>query len=237
MARKRRKRRSVRLTLTAAALLAAAAGILLLSWKFQFLENPFVSKKTEIHSEAVLKKIADIGRLDTVEFIHRLVFPYDLLSSDVDIGRLPQRFKEGAALSSEEIEALSVISIAADAGLSLENDNYSFTVLTVKVRAGYDFSMLNGCRMEKSESGDTISISLPEAEISEIIIEDLHSGNYGFPDMNISPERWEKLTTALRPIIIDEAEKRGLTEKAAVNGRRMIETVLLASGYSGVVFE
>ncbi len=100
---------------------------------------------------------------------------------------------------------LAILGIASEAGINLLDDNYSFAVITARIKAGFDFSgtVLEDPDFDPEATAESVIIDaetgiirlkLPAAIITEVIIEDADSSNYEYPDLDISPEKWKTLT-------------------------------------------
>ena len=201
------------------------------------ITNPFVKTEQTVSSEAILKQVRDISRLNTIEFIYKTVFPYDLISENTDFNALVDRYRKGEKLSFTEIETLSVYGLAEQAGINLLKNDNSFAVVTVRLKAGYDFSdSLQEDTVLIDEPNRSITIQLPPVQITEVIIEDADSSIYDYPDLEVSPEQWKTLTSILSRKIKTKAEERGILEAAGVRGRTYIEQLLLSAGFQQVLF-
>ena len=189
------------------------------------------------YSAAILEQVRDISRLDTIEFVYKTVFPYDLIGKDTDFRRLVSRFKDGEKLGIEEIKQLSVLGIAAEAGIDLLEENYEFTVISARIKAGFDFGEDVGDSVRIDRENSRITIDLPPAVITDIIIEDSHSGNYEYPDIDVSPEQWKTLTAILSEKLVLEAAERDITGIAEERGRELIRGLFSNAGFSEIMFE
>ena len=68
------------------------------------------------------------------------------------------------------------------------------------------------------------------------MIEDEDSSTYGYPDLDISPEKWRTLTSILSRMLKREAEERNITGIARERGEDFIRNLLAGAGYSKVEF-
>ena len=227
-----------RLLLILLVILAFAAVLYIIQRNFDIkFTNPFVKKEQTVASTTILKQVRDISRLNTIEFIYKSVFPYDLIDPDTDFRALVAGYRAGEKLSLHEIEMLSVYGISSQAGIDLLNGNNSFAIITTKLKAGYDFpEILPAGSVRVDPQSNTIELKLPPVKITEVIIEDSDSSDYGYPDLNISPEQWKTLTSILSKIVADEAEERGILAEADKRGREFFTRVLLGSGFREVIF-
>ena len=201
------------------------------------ISNPFVKTERTASSEAVLKQVADISRLNTIEYIYKIVFPYDLINTDVDLAALVKRYKAGELLNFKEIEMLSIYGISYEAGIDLLKETFDFAVVTARIKAGYDFKDSTEDILTISQDGRVVSIKLPPVKITAIIIEDADSTVYDYPDLNVSPDQWKTLTSIISDMVTAKAEEKGILHAADVRGRNFIEQLLINAGYSEVKFE
>lgn len=238
MSSKNKKRQPfpIRMLLALLILIAAASIIMLIQRGFSLgLPNPFVRTETSSASTLILKQVRDISRLNTIEFIYKSVFPHDLIDPEIDPATLISRYKNHDKLNIREIEMLSLLGIAAEAGIDAGGN--SFAVVTVRIKAGFNFNEnLPQNSVFIDEINNSIRIILPPVEITEVIIEDADSSAYAYPDLDVSPEQWKTLTAILSREVKKRAEARGILSEAETRGRDVIEKILLSSGYASVSF-
>ena len=202
------------------------------------ISNPFVKTEKTAESTAVLKQVKEISRLNSIEFIYKTVFPYDLIRPGTDFRELVEDYRSGKKLDFNEVEMLSVYGIAAEAGIDLLKDEYSFAVITARVKAGYNFpdSIPEDSVLIDPENS-SVSLMLPPVSITEVIIEDADSSVYNYPDIKISPEQWRTLTSIIARLVESEAKTRGILEKAEQRGELVIRELLLSAGFTEVYFQ
>jgi len=230
-------------------LIAACAVILAGGTLFAFRKQiggilpPIVRRSDTSISEALLVKVRDICAIHTVEYVYKAVFPHDFLPAGMNY-KLLFRLKElGRNLSAEDKDAIRVFEICTLMGLNPERAVYDFFVITARVRAGFDltdsfFSSGNPAQSFISLSEDgTVTVSLPQAVITEFVIEDSNSSTYLYPDMKISPEHWRLATDFASQKIRDRVIAQGILEKAEQNGKAIIERMLINSGVKAVQFK
>lgn len=227
----------VRLILILLILIVVVVIIMLFQTGFEIkISNPFVKTEKTVSSEAVLKQVVDISRLSTIEYIYKTVFPYDLINPDADLAALVKKFKAGERLNFNEIEMLSIYGISSEAGIDLLKETFDFAVVTVRIKAGYDFPEKSENILTIDPESKIVSIKLPPVKITEVIIEDADSSVYNYPDLNINPEQWKTLTSILSRVVKDKAEKKGILQAADIRGQNFIEQLLLNAGYPEIVF-
>ncbi|MDC7226438.1 MAG: DUF4230 domain-containing protein [Spirochaetales bacterium] len=188
-------------------------------------------------STLVLQQVRNISRLNTIEFIYKSVFPYDLIKNEAEPADIFRRFKAGERLNAEEIKTMTVYGIAIDAGIDIGVGSTSFAVISVRITAGYDFpENLSDDMISINETENVVHVKLPPVRVTEIIIDDADSSVYDYPDLNVSPEQWRVLTSIMSDAAEEEALRRGILLEAEKRGKYFIERMLLSSGYSSVVF-
>ncbi len=235
----RRRRFPLRMVLVLLILAAAAFLVITIQSGFDLnIGSLFVRTEKTASSDAVLKQVKDISRLNTIEFIYKSVFPWDLLNPEIDMEELVKRYnRSGGNLSRDEIEMLSVYGLSKQAGIDLLRDPYKFAVIQVRIKAGYDFSeALPENMIEINPDGNSLGIRLPGIKITELIIEDSDSTDYGYPDLKVSPEQWKTLTSLMSVKVTQEAAQRGILDEADSRGREFIKELLTGTGYQNIYF-
>jgi hypothetical protein len=211
-------------------------------------------------SSVVLQDMREIFTFHTVEFVYKAVFPHDYMDKDVSIESIMQTLRSGNGkiedlLSQAERQYLEVYKLAKSIGIDIEADPFDFVVLTVIVRGGFD---LSGTVYEEPGTADReeiaqwitvlppnppdregrgrVIVRLPEAEITDIYIEDETSVSYNYPDIRIDPDGWKRLTDYVRRKSIDKILKEGILEIAASNAQSFLTSFLHQAGYGSVEF-
>jgi hypothetical protein len=220
-------------------LVAAAAVLYFAAEKFDIhIANPFYKKEEIRSSSTLLKQIENLSRLNSIEFIYKTVFPYDLIEPDSDFKRIIEEYKSGKKLDFKEVELLSVYGISAEAGIDLLNDDYSFAVITARIKAGFNFpDTIPEDSITINREDDSIIVRMPPVQITEVIIEDADSSVYKYPDLNISPEQWKTLTSMISRLVREEAVKKGILQQAEKRGKNLIRELLLSAGFNQVSFD
>ncbi|MFP4409403.1 MAG: DUF4230 domain-containing protein, partial [Spirochaetaceae bacterium] len=88
-------------------------------------------------------------------------------------------------------------------------------------------------RPEKSR----VVVTLPEAKVVELIIEDLNRENYPYPAARVDAEEW----SAISSFVAEEARRRtvaeGILEEAEENARVFLTALLTEAGFEEIFFE
>lgn len=210
------------------------------------LQERFKKKRTTTASVAVLEEVRDLFLFQTVEYIYKTVFPYDFVPADYDWRTLLRKVAEQDTLSAEETEYLSIYRFCEDIGIKLDSNRYEFVVLTAVVRGGFD---LKGTVYERPEEHEnleefvfvdeeekTLYLRFPEPVIVNFTIEDPTAANYPYPDIEISPDNWKKLTNFVSLKIQEQVISEGILEIAKQRGEAFIEKLLIDAGLKQIVF-
>jgi hypothetical protein len=212
------------------------------------LSQLFGGERTVVASSALLEQVRDLYRLNTVEYVHKAVFPHDFLPLSVDPQALSRklaaaRTQESVPLTAAEYEYLETGSLADEIGLSPEKNPTGFLIVTVTAQAGFELeSFFTGrgenepfLRVEQTGRERTVYIDLPDPAITSLVIDDPSSGEYRYPDVRITPSQWRKLaafvTRRVRPKLLEE----GILIDAEEQGRRAVTAFLEQAGFDRVV--
>lgn len=215
-------------------LLLLGGGILLLhfdpfGWEFSLIRREQLSVR-----ESILMEARAIYRVDTVELVHKSLFPYDFVPAETD-WRLLFYAEQTRTLSDEEAELLAFYRFCRELGIDLASRNPGFAVVTVVARAGFDFS---GFPLEEKLilSGSAIEISLPNPGITNLVIRDSGSETYPYPGLEISPENWKRLTEYIAQNMDDVLVQTSLLERARERGEEFFRRLVAARGFETVLF-
>lgn len=81
-----------------------------------------------------------------------------------------------------------------------------------------------------------VEISLPPPVITSFVIEDETSEEYRYPDLEVDPREWKRITGYVRERIRRRVIGEGILEKSRENGRRLITRLLREAGWKEVQF-
>jgi hypothetical protein len=197
-------------------------------------------------SVATLTQVRTVLSLNTVEVVRKVVFPYDFVPADID-WNLFLRGAERRQLSPLEADYLETYRICREIGINLASKRREFVVITTIIKAGFDLS--NPVFASPEQAGEElaekyiqtdalngVTVILPPAIITDLIIEDADTTSYSYPDIEIGPENWKTLTSFVAQKIESEAVSGDVLNLATENGKQFLERLLLDSGYSSVTF-
>ena len=188
----------------------------------------FIKEDKSAVSFIILEEARDAFSLNTLEIIHKAVFPYDFIPRDYNWYLLFNKSRDERNLSSLEKEYLKVFNLARTIGINLAVRDYKFLVATATVRIGYTQPALSD--MEKLFSLDQetgiLKVRLPEPEVTDFILEDPRAGSYGYPDIQLSPENWRMLSQYLTAEIKKKVFTEEIRELAYNRGKTFLEEFL-----------
>lgn len=201
-------------------------------------------------TEAVLAEARSVFALSTVEFVYKTVFPHDFVPEKMSWGLFLRQRQDGRVLSPLEEDYFRAYELCRDIGIDLQKTNYDFVVVTTIVRGGFDLKgsvfVAGGSSAAAppallreyvwiDESG-TAHVRPPKTTITELIIDDSRSSDYGYPDMDISPENWRAITSFVADKILVRVVEDGILAMALENGKRFLRSLLAEAGFPEVVF-
>jgi hypothetical protein len=212
-------------------------------------------------STVTLEAVRDVYAFNTVEYVHRVVFPYDYLPDRISINGILAKIREGGdsvreILDPEEYLYFRAYSLAIDVGID-PGGNRDFLVVTVVATAGFDLSGSPVAAPERSGNGDggqgprggftveTVSsgdgeirrvlVPAPPPIITEVRVEDIQ-GDYPYPDVAIGADDWRRVADFVREQSAELPGVRNLLETARANGEEFIRGLLRDAGYDEVEF-
>jgi len=195
-------------------------------------------------------EIGDLYLLNTSEYRMKLIFPYDFIDRDVDWWKIKQFYDQRLEVKDNQREQLRIYESCINAGFDPAIDVYDFIILTAVVKAGINISgtvyenprLYNNGNLHKyisideSDNKKSISLLLPEVEITDYYIEDRRPDSDNFPDAELTPGQWRDLVDFLNPLIVEKVIQFGILENARENSRILIEKILKDSGFFEVSF-
>lgn len=217
---------------------------------------PFLPKiriqrsETTASSVVTLQSVRDLYAFNTVEYIHRAVFPYDYLPQDVSITGILQKLRTATGtvqetLTPEEYLYFQTYNLAMEIGMSLTG-RAEFVVVTVVLTAGFDlreWMNAEGAEVFRAETvtGETgevrrAIVAPPPAAITDVVVEDISADNYPYPDIAVSAEAWRRIAGFVEERAREIPQIPMLLATAARNGREFVAEVLRQAGYDEVVF-
>jgi hypothetical protein len=207
----------------------------------------------------ILEEVRNLYSFHTVEYIYKTVFPFDYLDPHLSIESINATLRKPDSgiddLYEFEQEYYAAWVLANNLGFNLDENDYTFIVITVRVIGGFDLSdtlYKSGEEREEWELKQLIRISteitgegeeikaiklkLPPAAITEVILEDMTSEMYDYPDIRIDPESWKKLSAFIETRVRKKVLEEGILEAAENNGRGFLEGFLRQAGFAEIEF-
>lgn len=248
--------RAAALPLLAAALIAgiAAAGASLVPG-FSIPLIPEISlgtKKTTAESHSLLREVRPIFLLSTVEYTYKTVFPYDFFPEETDYDRLHTISRSAEEPGDKQAEEVELYRLCLEMGMDVGPESRDFAVITTRIKAGFNLEKTPWDQASRGDSREEppirlitenrsgrrrVAVSLPETEITEFILQDETSGDYNYPDLEITASEWRRIThyveDRIRPRVIEE----GILKRAEERARGYIRSLLSEGGYEEIVFE
>jgi len=227
--------------------LLVLALLILMLWgqwdPFSWIGNLYSSSSSVMTVESELKKLA---LLNTAEYQMRIIFPYDFVDSPSDwamyknyydyypgefaINSDPAEYVNGEL--PEKWQGAPFYGMCRQAGIDPFNFRYDVLIFSVIVKAGTDLNSISGIGLEDSiiqASDDKDSqwiLQLPDAVITDLIIEDLDYREWGYPDPAITPEEYRALVEFLRPRMEEVAIKKGILDVAEKRRNHLLRQLL-----------
>lgn len=206
--------------------------------------------ETQASSTVTLQAVRNVYAFNTVEYVHRAVFPYDYLPDDVSLNSILATLRTAQssvkdALTPEEYLYFQAYNLATDVGMDL-GPRRDFVVVTVLVTAGFELTGLDDdappiFRTEDVEAPEgtlrRAVVTAPTPTITDIQVEDIVKEDYPYPDVPIGADGWRRVAAFVERQVEDLPEMEKLLEIAGENGRTFVQELLLRAGYDEVVFE
>lgn len=241
-------------------LLAAAAVLVVVLLFAPVFGKPIVSLSTQddsAASELLLEEIRDAYRIDTVEYLYKVVFPYDFDAPGASLSIYNKRLAKPLAppasvLDPDELAWWQAARLSRRCGLKIYDPDYQFLVVTVVVRAGFDLkgSGLDGSAppggarklvslSSRTENGKTVrsaTVALPPVAIAEVVVEDPAKDQYPFPDVGIAPGDWKDIAALIEDYGRKRSLREGILAQAQENAQNFIRELLATAGIAEVSF-
>ncbi len=196
---------------------------------------PFIYNRRLSSTEIILAKIRKVSTLSTVEYIYKSVFPFDFVDKDTPWRKILSKRIREEVLTETEKENLWLFDLCQSIGINLEYENYDFVVITSIVEAGFNM----GNDMSEDHiiiDGKNINLRIPEIMITKFTIEDTDSTRYSYPDMNVDPMNWKKITDFVERKIRVRVVEDGILKNAEERGKDFIRSILIESGWENIIF-
>ncbi len=203
-------------------------------------------------ARVLLQEMKRIYAMDTVEMVYDIVFPYDFMDNRLDIQDIITAVRSGTGSVGELLDPvqelyLRAYNLAHDLGMATGPDQFDFVVTTVVVRAGIVISdpvlvdpgnasatgLAQWVSMEPGRNR-RVEVRIPPAEITQITIEDPHTGTYPYPDVRIPPEGWKRIALFVREHVRKRVEGTDLLIRASKRVEDLVRGLLSQSGFDTI---
>jgi len=232
------KKRFIKKTIIIAIfLLFILTAVLVLKFKIPGfrLSLPFVYNTRSSSSDIILKQINKVSTLSTVEYIYKSVFPFDFYEENTDWKDLLSKRTRGDILSESDMENLWLYDECQSIGINLIYKTFDFVVITSIVEAGMNIGNFIDSGDIKIE-GKSVTLRMPKTIITNFTIEDSDSSSYNYPDLNVDPLNWKKITNYVEEKIKLRVVEDGVLKTAEKRGQDFIESILIDSGWENIIF-
>jgi hypothetical protein len=225
---------------------AVAVGFFMISDTVFNLGFGIIADKKVSASVAILTQARSVLSLNTLEVVRKVVFPYDFVPAEMEWNAFLKE-KENRPLSLQEAGYLETFELCSEIGIDLRKKRREFVVLTTIIKAGFDLSSPVFSSPEQAGAAlaeryvridhtGGVTMQLPPAVITEIILDDADTATYRYPDLEIGPEGWKKLTSFVTDRLVEEAVSDEVLDMARENGKQFLSRIFLDTGYSNVSF-
>ncbi|MCK5197590.1 MAG: DUF4230 domain-containing protein, partial [Spirochaetales bacterium] len=134
-----------------------------------------------------------------------------------------------------EKEKLWLFDLCRSIGINLEYETFDFVVITSIVEAGFNMGNdMSGEHIKIDEKN--ITLRIPEIMITKFTIDDSDSTKYSYPDMNIDPMNWKKITDYVEKKTRVRVVEDGILKNAEERGKDFIRSILFESGWEKIIF-
>lgn len=196
---------------------------------------PFIYNNKSSSTEIILKDINKVSTLSTVEYIYKSVFPFDFINQNTDWKQLLLKRTKDKFLTTIEKEKLWIFDQCKVIGINLEYDTYDFVVITSIVEAGINLEDIISSE-DIIIDGKNISLRMPQTIITKYTIDDPDSSRYTYPDLDVDPMNWKKITGYVEEKIRIKVLEDGILKNAEERGNDFIKSLLLESGWENIIF-
>lgn len=215
----------------------------------RFVPNPLarvaeavgiVSTERRSSASIILEELREIYLLNTVEYSYQAVFPYDFYPAGTEIASIMEKIRTRRGtieqiLTDEEELYFDAYNLAQELGIATGPTTYEFLVVPVVVSAGLDLEGVGAPPEEWAEiDGDRVRIVLPEASVTEVTLRDLSSAEYGYPDLPLSPDEWQRVAKFVSERIRQRAIGDGILARARENVRELVRELVTEAGFDEV---
>lgn len=210
---------------------------------FLFLADPLfdldfglIVDRTTATSSVMALTGRDLLRLDTLEVVHKVVFPYDFIPEELNWRVFLEQTADRGDLSPLEQRLLDVYALSVSIGIDPASKRKDFVVITAIARIGIDLDSGMGGQQVVIDDAGSVSIDLPPVTITNLIINDPSSEEYGYPDVGMTPESWRRVTGFVAESVAKHVEAKGYFAEAELRAQEFLRRFYHQAGYDSVSF-
>lgn len=180
-------------------------------------------------STTLLTEMRDLGQLETLVYVHRTVFPHDLIPSRET--RASGYGEDVTARTPGELQSLQAISLAEQLGL-LHPTNHrrdAFVVVTTQIHLGYnldDLIELARSHQEQHGSADALPLHLPDPVVLRVITEDINPEHYPYPPIPLDADGWRQVAMFTEQAVLRDPGFYQVRQRAYTAGGELISTLM-----------
>ncbi|TVR03248.1 MAG: hypothetical protein EA403_07250 [Spirochaetaceae bacterium] len=219
-----------------------------------WVRDPVRTRRTVV-SAGLLAEVRDMYTFNTVEYVYRAVFPFDFLHADTSIELILSRLRGASGriedvLTPREYEHWRAWNLARTHRFSVSTDRPDFVVITITVRGGFDLAgtvwdrgiaagpdeVATVIRTIGEPRDRAVAVQLPRATVTDVIIEDVDTARYRFPDFALQPAAWREIAGFVADAVRERTIAEGLLLVAEANGREFVGGMLQTAGFDRVQF-
>lgn len=209
------------------------------------------SRMTTVYTSMV--ESSQTSLVNTAEYSLKILFPYDFIEEGDEVpwkhlqrhynynreeyllNESPEMYPDREIPTPWKYAAL--YRICRESGLDPAYDSLSFVVIEAGLKAGVclpvggpeqeggDFLSIHG------PSGKNISLNLPAASITDIIIRDRPVEGQGYPELKMTPKQWSLLIERITPRIEGLAMEKGLLREAEMGAEQLLSDLFQGAGF------
>lgn len=202
------------------------------------LQVPFIKKESSAVSVIVLEEARDLFALNTLEVVYKTVFPFDFIPADISWYHLLNKVRDKRPLSPEETSYMEIYNLSRSLGINLAAKDYSFLVVTCSVKVGFPVPD-SAAAVEVFDTdleAKSIKVYLPEPAVTDFILEDPKRNSYGYPDLQINPEKWRLLSEYLKGKVMTMIFTEEIKTEALEGGKAFLSRFLGDAGFVTIEF-
>ncbi len=181
-------------------------------------------------STTLLTEMRNLGQLETLVYVHRTVFPHDLIPPNA--ARPPRYRNDNQEYTPQELQSLQALSLAEQLGLLHPTNprRDSFVVVTTQIHLGYDLEALLPVvttHRQQNATGERVSaLHLPEPIVLRVITEDIDPELYPFPPIPLDADGWRQVVMFTEQAVLHDPAMHQIRQRARAAGAEVLDTLM-----------